>query len=191
MVTAVRWIIVVGLALVLFGCCWWVLQAYFHLDAGLAASVAAVPFSVPLTVGGAWASHARMKAQRSSIRRADETSIPPGSAGQLIMGDVPQEPPAFDIRTEIFNRLAVPPSQLRIFVVTGMRGVGKSQLVGALARKRIAERWRITAWLNAQNEAHIVVGLRRLAIDLGLDRPEINDEELAMSVRHWLETDGN
>ena len=110
-------------------------------------------------------------------------------AGQPI-GHIPPTAPHFVERAELFERLTKSSQDLQIYTVVGRRGVGKSQLVAAVARKRSAQHWRIIAWFNAQSEAHLLAGYREAAIHLGLDRDHLSDKELAVSVKHWFEANG-
>jgi tetratricopeptide (TPR) repeat protein len=110
----------------------------------------------------------------------------------VVVGDVPQEPPAFQPRPD---RVAVleatgGPRVSVVFAVTGIRGVGKTQVAAAYARRRIVNRWRLVAWLDASEEVSILAGLARVAVAAGVGKPGEDPRELATSVRHWLEADG-
>jgi hypothetical protein len=109
----------------------------------------------------------------------------------VLVGEIPQEPVAFQPRTGLLDGLDASSPSGRVVVVramTGMRGVGKTQLTAEYARARLEQRWRLVAWVNAESRDELLTGLAAVAAALGL---QAEDREAAgRAVRHWLETDG-
>ena len=111
----------------------------------------------------------------------------------LVIGDIPQEPAAFQPRAGLMKTLEQNtggPRVAVVFAVTGVRGVGKTQVAAAHARRRIGERWRLVAWLDASDEGSVVAGLAQVAVAAGIGTLSDDARELATRVRHWLEADG-
>ena len=124
-----------------------------------------------------------------------EVALAKGQANsQVVVGDVPQEPPGFLARAELLAILdACGPGVLVVQAVTGMRGVGKTQLAAAIARAKLAEGWRLVAWVNAEDAASLAGGLAAVAEALELAGPVAGagGGDPGRAVRHWLEAGGD
>lgn len=77
-----------------------------------------------------------------------------------------------------------------VFAVTGIRGVGKTQVAAAYARRRIADGWRLVAWVDASDKASVLAALAQVAVAAGKGVADEDPGVLAARVRHWLEADG-
>jgi hypothetical protein len=78
-------------------------------------------------------------------------------------------------------------------VLAGTGGVGKTQLAAAYARARLADSWRLIAWVNAQDSETILAGLAAVAQATGLSvgGSRLGAADAGQAVRRWLEADGS
>jgi Domain of unknown function (DUF4062) len=110
----------------------------------------------------------------------------------VVAGEIPQEPLGFQPRADLLAALDAPEQGARVRVVhalTGMRGVGKTHLAAAYARAKLAEGWRLVAWVNAEDLGRVLAGLAEVAAALGL---AAGDARMAGgAVRRWLEAGGH
>jgi tetratricopeptide (TPR) repeat protein/transcriptional regulator with XRE-family HTH domain len=111
-------------------------------------------------------------------------------AGTVIVGRRPNKARAFQQRSDLMAALAASgPDAPVVRALTGMHGVGKSQLAAEYARSRIDAGWRLVAWISARDSAQMLSGLADVAAALELDAPDA--EGLAQAVRRRLEEDGD
>jgi len=175
----------------------WPLCAYCH-------SVDAFAWEVVGSVAGVVAAAAAIIALLPRPRRHKEIPAPPGQAAAVVtpadtgtdalvmVGEIPREPLGFQPRTDLLAALDASGPGSPVVVVhalTGLRGVGKTHLAAAYARAKLAERWRLVAWINAGDLGGILVGLAEVAAELGVSQSDA--EGAARAVRRWLEIDGH
>jgi tetratricopeptide (TPR) repeat protein len=109
--------------------------------------------------------------------------------GQVVVGEIPREPAAF-VGRETLGRLADAARRGPVAVVcavTGMRGVGKTQIAAAYARARVREGWDLVGWVNAETRGVLLADLARVAAGLGVADPEGDSLESARRLRESLQ----
>ena len=111
---------------------------------------------------------------------------------QVVVGDIPAPPPGLQPRPALLAQLNRA-SQKPPVVLTGIWGAGKTQLAATYARARLADSWRLIAWINARNSETLLAGLAAVAEAAGLSaggsRP--GPADAGQAVRDWLEADGS
>ena len=121
---------------------------------------------------------------------AEDGVTMPVRAGQVVVGEIPREPPGFVARKTL-SHLTEAAERGRVAVVcalTGMRGVGKTQVAAAYARTRVNEGWGLVGWVNAETRDTLLSGLARIAERLGVADPEGDSLESARRLREHLQT---
>jgi Tetratricopeptide repeat len=110
----------------------------------------------------------------------------------VVVGDIPASRPGLQPRPALLAQLNRA-SQTQPVVLTGTRGAGKTQLAAAYARARLANRWRLVAWVNARDSETLLAGLAAVAeargLPVGGSRP--GGAAAGQAVRNWLEADGS
>ncbi len=114
-----------------------------------------------------------------------------GAGRPLVVGDIPRPPPGFQPRADLLAELDQ--ADAGVSVVPGMRGAGKTQLAAAYARARLAEGWRLVAWVSAGDTGTLLAGLAAVAEAAGLSEGGTGQEagDPGVQVRRRLETDGD
>ena len=122
--------------------------------------------------------------------RYPDISTPGTGNGQVVVGDIPQAPLGFQPRADLLAELDHASGPV-VHAVTGIQGVGKTQLAAAYARAKLAAGWRLVAWVNAADPGALRAGLAAVAETLGLaDGRTGPGGDAGQAVRRWLERDG-
>ena len=126
--------------------------------------------------------------------KAQEPLPPEAASHQVVVGDIPLEPPGFRSRADLLAKLDRTEARvLVIYPATGLLGLGTTQLAAAYARAKLADGWRLVAWVNAAETGSLQAGLAAVAEATGLtDGGSGRDiADAGQAVRHLLETDGD
>ena len=112
---------------------------------------------------------------------------------QVVVGDIPMEPPCFRPRVGLLAELDRASARVSVIhPVTGLHGLGATQLAAAYARAKLEAGWRLVAWVNGGDIGSLLAGLAAVADATGLagGDPGRGVTDAGSAVRHWLETDG-
>jgi tetratricopeptide (TPR) repeat protein len=134
----------------------------------------------------------RFSTHHATEKVSHPVSLRPAASGPVVVGDVPQQPPAYQARDALLRLLPESgggPGICVVHAVTGMPGIGKTQLAADYARGRIRDKWRLVAWVNAESTGTALDGLTQAARSLGIQLSD-NQADTARAVRHWLEVNG-
>lgn len=107
---------------------------------------------------------------------------PTGESRDVVaVGKIPAEPVHFVAREQL-RLLAQSAATSRVsVVVTGMRGVGKTQLAAAYAREAIDSGIGLVGWVDAETDGALLEGLAAIASRLGVADPEGDSPALGAS----------
>jgi RNA polymerase sigma factor (sigma-70 family) len=133
--------------------------------------------------------------QTAGARPEAQEPLPPDAAShQVVVGGIPLEPPGFRPRADLLAELDRAGARATVIhAATGLPGLGTTQLAAAYARAKLADDWRLVAWVNAADTGSLQTGLAAVADATGLtDGGSGRDiANAGQAVRHLLETDGN
>ncbi|GAA4049257.1 FxSxx-COOH system tetratricopeptide repeat protein [Nonomuraea soli] len=113
---------------------------------------------------------------------------------QIVEGDIPRRPRAFQPRPELEQLRArmreegeaVIEGAAIVDALTGTPGMGKSLLAASYAWDRQHAGWPLIVWINAQNTDQILTGLAGLARRLNLLGADDDTATAAAKARDWL-----
>lgn len=174
---------------------WFFHEVIRHEPANSPAAFRQVPVSVKETETTAWACLPRPADRGCDIPPQAAAWRDPatvGDGGPVVVGTIPRRPSASQPRTGLVDRIIGQDVEAPgVFVLTGARGAGKTQLAAAVARARIAASWRLVAWVAAEDRRLMLAGLHQVACALGLSDPSAEAQDSAAAVRHHLEAHGD
>ena len=116
-----------------------------------------------------------------------------GASDQVVVGNIPQQPPNFQPRADLLAELDRANERVSVVhAATGMQGVGTTQLAAAYARAKLAEGWRLVAWVDAKDTDSLQAGLAAVAdvAVLSYGGSSQKAADAGQVVRRWLEADG-
>ena len=136
-----------------------------------------------------------MRQPAAGVRADAQEGFSAGTASrQVVVGDIPVEPSSFQPREDLLAALDRTGARVSvIYAVTGLRGVGATQLAATYARAKREAGWRVVAWVNCADTDSLLAGLAAVADAVGLNKDDSrrSTTDAAAAVRHWLETDGD
>ncbi|MFD4444553.1 tetratricopeptide repeat protein [Nocardia sp. NPDC058519] len=117
-------------------------------------------------------------------------SVSPGEEPRdvVVVGKIPAEPVHFVAREQLRMLAQSAATSPVSVVVTGMRGVGKTQLAAAYAREAMDSGVGLVGWVDAETDGTLLEGLAAIASRLGVADPEGDSQRSAHRLRDHLVT---
>ena len=135
--------------------------------------------------------------QHAAENKHPQAQGPPArgdASDQVVVGNIPRQPREYRPRADLMAELYRADGRVSVVhAATGLQGVGTTQLAAAYARAKLAEGWRLVAWVDAEDVGSLNSGLAAVADVIrpyagGSGRRSVNPGQV---VRHWLEADGD
>ena len=126
--------------------------------------------------------------------KAQEPLPPEATDNQVVVGDIPMEPLGCRSRAGLLAELDRADVQVSVlYPLTGLHGLGATQLAAAYARAKLTAGWRLVAWVNGADTISLLAGLAAVADAAGLPNGDSGRDAIdaGVAVRHWLEADGD
>jgi hypothetical protein len=97
-------------------------------------------------------------------------ALPSEATGhKVVAGDIPVEPPGFQPRADLLAELDRDGMRVSVIhAVTGLPGLGTTQLAAAYARAKLAAGWELVAWVNGADTGSLLARLAAVAEATGL-----------------------
>jgi tetratricopeptide (TPR) repeat protein len=180
-----RWVTALAVDSVLFMIVWWLAESPVALDRGTALALAGFAAALVALPLGSWATRPVF-----APHPPPAASTTPVEPAHIVVGALPRGAAALVARAELLDDLTRAHASGRIAdvcVLTGTRGVGKTQLAAAYARSRVEQGWPVVAWIPAESEDQIVAGLAELGDVRGLRPTETDSATAARDTLRWLQ----
>ena len=104
-----------------------------------------------------------------ALSEAQEPLPPEAASHQVVVGDIPVEPPGFQPRAGLLAELDRAGARVSVIHAgTGLHGLGATQLAAAYARAKLEAGWRLVAWVNGADTGSLLAGLAAVAEAAGL-----------------------
>ena len=100
---------------------------------------------------------------------AHQPPTPEAARRQVVVGEIPAEPPGFRPRTGLLAELDQAGARVSVIQARrGLHGLGATQLAAAYARAKLEAGWRLVAWVNGADTGSLLAGLAAVADASGL-----------------------
>lgn len=109
--------------------------------------------------------------QHAADNKHSQAQGPPArgdASDQVVVGNIPRQPQEYQPRADLMAELYRADGRVSVvYAATEMQGVGTTQLAAAYARAKLAEGWRLVAWVDAEDVGSLNTGLAAVATSSG------------------------